>query len=113
MDPQHNIEDLLHNLFEDRFANVDDFQDQLDSIAVVDSPNMSFVMLLNYKTFEAEKSLCSYLESKTARKDSLITNLKKAILKFFIRLVKSKSMVLNKNIPTLFVSLSGSQFQAF
>ena len=103
MDIHQNIEDLLHNLFESRFSNVDDFQEQLDAIATTESPNMNFVMLLNYKILEAERSLFSFLETKNTRKDSLIVNLKKATLKFLIRLVKSKTMLLNKNIPSLMV----------
>lgn len=103
MDIHQNIEDLLHNLFEGRYANVDDFNEQLDGIATSEAPSMSFIMLLNYKIFEAEKSLCAFLAAKSPRKDSLTVNLKKAIAKFLCRLTKAKSMVLAKNVSGLFV----------
>lgn len=103
MDLHQNIEDLLHNLFEGRYVNVDDFTEQLGSITTTEMPSMSFVMLLNYKIFEAEKSLCSFLATKNPRKDSLTINLKKAVAKFLRRLAKSKSMILAKNVPGLYV----------
>ena len=104
MELQDNLDNILANINDARYSNVEDLEDQLNHLFNFDFQNMSNVILLNFKIFNDEQGFLAFLFEKRTVKDSLKTNMKKVVVKFLIKLVKRGNLVLTKNIISLCVS---------
>ena len=103
MELKNSLDNILSNIHDARYSNVEDLEEQLDQLLQHDFQNLNNTLLLNFKLFADEKGFLPFLSTTKTLKDSLKQNMKKVILKFIVKCVKRGGLVLTENLPILLV----------